>query len=680
MSVFIQNKSMLAPHPNIFHGEYPAKKQKKSKWIDNVVQRLHRLSFSISSTQKKSNILMLKNVHAQDEAMACLSEAELDEHIVEIKRDLHCKGLKEEVLYRAFAIIREVAKRELNMLHYDSQLTGGWIMMQGMIAEMQTGEGKTLTATLPASCAAMSNMPVHVITVNDYLVERDADLMRPVYERLGLSVGCVIDGMDESERQLAYRCDITYCTSKQIVFDYLRDRMLLKQFNTELDFKLSSLYKENPIQEKLLLRGLSFAVVDEVDSVFIDEARTPLILSSKSDDKQQEELHREAIWLARQLDNSLYYLADKKSKQVTLTRQGASYLKQLVVDMTGLWKGERRSKALVEQALCALHCYEKDINYYIDDGEIQIIDENTGRSMPDRSWEAGLHQMIEEKEGCEQTGQNQTIARISYQRFFSRYLKLSGMTGTAIEVATELNCNYGLLTSQVATNKPCQRQSDRTFIYYTHEDKWQAVVEEAISQQSKNRPVLIGTRTLKDSEYISVLLTNKGYAHQVLNAKNHALEAEIVDSAGRAGCITVATNMAGRGTDIKLDETAKAAGGLHVICCEKNDSRRVDRQLIGRCARQGDPGSYKVICSIEDDAVVKYFGSVNLFSNFGKKDKTKTGSESERRKQVRPRMLSILLISLAQRLIENYHRKIRQAMMQADEKRESMLAFTGESE
>ena len=213
-------------------------------------------------------------------------------HIIEIKRDLHCKGLKDEVLYRAFAIIREIAKRELDMPHYDSQLTGGWIMMQGKIAEMQTGEGKTLTATLPASCAAMSNMPVHVVTVNDYLVERDANLMRPVYARLGLSVGCVIDGMDEAERQQAYRCDITYCTSKQIVFDYLRDRMLLKQFNTELDFKLSSLYRENPIQEKLLLRGLSFAVVDEVDSVFIDEARTPLILSSKSDDKQQEELHQ----------------------------------------------------------------------------------------------------------------------------------------------------------------------------------------------------------------------------------------------------------------------------------------------------------------------------------------------------------------------------------------------------
>ena len=675
MSIFLKPESLLAPHPNIFYGQYPTKKQKQLKWLDMAMQRLYRLSFSLLNMQTKSNKRMLEGVHTRYEGMESLSDTELDKYIIDIKSDLHRKGLKDEVVYRAFAIIKEVAKRELKMPHYDSQLIGGWVMMQGMIAEMQTGEGKTLTATLPASCGAMANMPVHVVTVNDYLVERDANLMRPVYERLGLTVGCIVDGMNEDERQQAYRCDITYCTSKQVVFDYLRDRMLLKQFNTELDFKLSSLYNVKPVQEKLLLRGLSFAVVDEVDSVFIDEARTPLILSSKSDNKQQEELHREAIWLARQLESSIYYSADKKIKQVTLTLKGESYLKQLTVDMRGLWKGERRSKALVEQALCALHCYEKDVNYYIEEGEIQIIDENTGRSMPDRSWEAGLHQMIEEKEECEQTSQNQTIARISYQRFFSRYLKLSGMTGTAIEVAAELNSSYGLLTCPVPTHKPSKRKNEKTFIYYTHEEKWQAVVDEAISQQALNRPVLIGTRTLKDSEYISDLFKKMGCEHQVLNAKHHDLEAEIVDSAGQAACITVATNMAGRGTDIKLDEAAKAAGGLHVICCEKNDSRRVDRQLIGRCARQGDPGSYKIICSIEDDAVVKYFNKMTtILRKYRKKTKLATGND------VRPHVFSALIINLAQRLTEQYHHKIRQSMMKVDEKRESMLAFTGESE
>jgi len=675
MSLFVKSESLFAPHPNVFYGQYPIKKQKKSKWLDTTVQGLYRLSFSLLNMQTRSNKRMLNGVHTYYEKMDFLSDAELDEYIVEVKRDLHCNGLKDEVVYRAFAVIKEVAKRELNMPHYDSQLMGGWIMMQGMIAEMQTGEGKTLTATLPASCAAMANMPVHVVTVNDYLVERDANLMRPVYTRLGLTVGCIVDGMSEDERQQAYRCDITYCTSKQVVFDYLRDRMQLKQFNTELDFKLSSLYNVTPIQKKLLLRGLSFAVVDEADSVFIDEARTPLILSSKSDNKQQEELHREAIWLARQLENSVYYSADEKIKQVTLTLKGESYLRELTADMGGLWKGKRRRKALVEQALCAIHCYKKDVNYYIEEGEIQIIDENTGRAMPDRSWEAGLHQMIEEKEECEQTGQNQTIARISYQRFFSRYLKLSGMTGTAVEVAAELSSSYGLLTCQVPTHRPSNRRNDKTFIYYTHEDKWQAVVDEAISVQALNRPVLIGTRTLKDSEYISDLLKNKGYEHQILNAKHHAQEAEIIDSAGRAGRITVATNMAGRGTDIKLDKAAEIAGGLHVICCEKNDSRRIDRQLIGRCARQGDPGSYKIICSIEDDAVVKYFSKVTIMLLHYRKVFKITLGQS-----VRPKILSTFIINLSQRLIENYHRKIRQSMMKVDEKRESMLAFTGESE
>ena len=673
--LFGKTESLLAPHPNVFYGQYPIKKQKKTSWLDSSMSRINKLSSNVFKPQAKTNKMMLSRVHASHKIIQTLSDAVLDKWIIDIKCQLHRKGLKDELICRAFAIIKEVAKRELNMSHYDSQLTGGWIMMQGKIAEMQTGEGKTLTATLPVGCGAMANMPVHVITVNDYLVERDAELMRPVYERLGLTVGCVIDGMSDEERQQAYRCDITYCTSKQLVFDYLRDRLTLKKFTTELDLKISSLYNRTPVQDKLLLRGLSFAIVDEVDSVFIDEARTPLILSSKSENNQQEELHREAIWLARQLDNAIYYSIESRLKQVTLTEHGENYLKELTANMQGLWSGERKSKILVQQALSALHCYEKDINYIVEEGEIQIIDENSGRTMPDRSWEAGLHQMIEEKEGCEQTGQNQTIARISYQKFFLRYLKLSGMTGTAQEVAGELWSTYNLSTCQVLTHKPQQRRYDKTFIYYTYEEKCQAVVDEAIAQQALNRPVLIGTRTLKDSEYISDLLKIKNSEHQVLNAKHHKLEAEIVESAGKAGCITVATNMAGRGTDIKLDAAAEAAGGLHVICCEKNDSRRIDRQLVGRCARQGDPGSYKVICSIEDDAVLKYFaGITELLQGYRNRRQLPMGIV------VRPYWLASILVYVPQRMIEFYHRQIRKSMMKIDENRESMLAFTGESE
>ena len=458
--LFSKKKSLLAPHPNVFYGQYPIKKQKKTGRLDTVMQRINKLSSNVFKPQSKANKVMLSRVHTNHKVIETLSDAVLDKLIIDTKCQLQRKGLKDELICRAFAIIKEVAKRELNMSHYDSQLTGGWIMMQGKIAEMQTGEGKTLTATLPAGCGAMANMPVHVVTVNDYLVERDADLMRPVYQRLGLTVACIIDGMSDEERQQAYRCDITYCTSQQLTFDYLRDRLTLKKFATELDLKISSLYQATPVQDKLLLRGLSFAVVDEIDSVFIDEARTPLILSSRSENNQQEELHREAIWLARQLDNT-NYLIDTRLKQVTLTEHGENYLKELTASMQGLWSGERRSKILVQQALSALHCYEKDVSYIVEEGQIQIIDENTGRSMPDRSWEAGLHQMIKEKEGCEQTGQNQTIARISYQKFFSRYLKLSGMTGTALEVAGELCSTYGLSTCQVPTHKPLQRRYDK---------------------------------------------------------------------------------------------------------------------------------------------------------------------------------------------------------------------------
>ncbi len=669
------DQSLLTPRPGICFGQYPVKKQTKQNWIETILLRLNKLRKDIVKPHRKSHKSMLDRVHANHKIIETMSDAELDKWIVDVKRRLHSKGLRDELVSRTFATIKEVAKRELDMSHYDCQLIGGWVMMQGKIAEMQTGEGKTLTATLPAGCAAMASMPVHVVTVNDYLVQRDAELMRPVYERLGLSVGYVIDAMSELERQQAYQCDITYCTSKQLVFDYLRDRMILKQFNTELDIKLSSLYSSSPIQDKLLLRGLSFAVVDEVDSVLIDEARTPLILSRKSESSQQEELHREAVWLAKQLDNDIYYLADIKSKQVNLTEQGESLLTELTVNMSGIWRGERKRKVLIQQALSALHCYKKDINYIVDEEKIVIIDENTGRSMPDRSWEAGLHQMIEEKEGCEQTGQNETIARISYQRFFSRYLKLSGMTGTAMEVAGELWRTYDLAVISVPPHKPSLRRCDKINIYYTYEEKWQAVVEEAVSQQALNRPVLIGTRTVKSSEYISELLTLKKIQHQVLNAKHNKSEAKIISKAGQAGRITVATNMAGRGTDIKLDDTAGDAGGLHVICCEKNDSSRVDRQLIGRCARQGDPGSYTVICSVEDESVIKYFSKITLMLlQYQNQRQLPIG------KTVRPYWLASMLINISQRIIEYNHYQIRKSMLKIDEQRESMLAFTGESE
>lgn len=658
------------PHPGVYYGAYPFRPEQDKAWLEEWFAGITRRVSKPQAADKKQWHRFTQRVAAMDGPLSKLSERGLDNWILDIKRKLRHKGLSEEITARAFATIREVAGRELGMKHFDSQLIGGWVMLQGMIAEMQTGEGKTLTATLPASCAAMAGMPVHVVTVNDYLVERDAKLMQPVYQRLGLTVGCVIEGMEQDERKHAYNCDITYCTSKQLAFDYLRDRLILKKFHSSLEFKLESLYSSKPASEQLLLRGLNYAIVDEADSVFIDEARTPLILSCKTDNTQQEAVHREAIWLARQLKAEKDYSIDQKARRVELTQYGKDNLTELADLMSGVWKGVRRRNALVQQALTALHLYDRDVHYMVDDSKIYIIDENTGRTMPDRSWEAGLHQMIEEKEGCEQTGQTETLARISYQTFFKRYIRLSGMTGTAQEVRTELGKVYGLDCVAVPTNKPVQRIIRPEIIYANSDAKWRAIIDSIQREHALGRPLLVGTRTVKDSELLSEMLTNGGLQHQVLNAKQDKEEADIVARAGQQGQITVATNMAGRGTDIKLDATSLEAGGLHVIGCEKNISARIDRQLAGRCGRQGDPGSYEAILSLEDDFIVQ------RFAGFAKVMATVTDGTLV----VRPQWLGRRLMAVAQTMSEYSHRQIRNAMMKVDKKREAMLAFSGNSE
>ena len=658
------------PHPGVFYGAYPSRKVQDKGRVEQLLQGIMPYRSRPEAANKGSWQKFTARIEAMDKPLAKLSERGLDSWILDVRKKLRQKGLADEVTARAFATIREVAGRQLGMKHFDSQLVGGWVMLQGMIAEMQTGEGKTLTATLPAGCAAMAGIPVHVVTVNDYLVERDAELMRPVYERLGLSVGYVIEGMETEARRQAYRCDVTYCTSKQLAFDYLRDRLVLKQFNSPLEFKLESLYTEQPARDALLMRGLNYAIVDEADSVFIDEARTPLILSCKTDNTQQEAVHREAIWLARQLKDNTDFVVDNNARRIELTRYGRDYLEELAALMPGVWRGSRRREALVEQALTALHLFERDVHYMVEDGEVSIIDENTGRAMPDRSWEAGLHQMIEEKEGCEQTGQTETLARISYQSFFKRYLRLSGMTGTAEEVNRELRNVYELEVVAVPTNKPVLRIIRPECIYTQCEAKWRAIIDSVRIEHDKGRPVLIGTRTLKDSELLSGMLTEAGLQHQVLNAKQDKEEAAIVARAGQGGQITVATNMAGRGTDIKLDEAARQAGGLHVISCEKNSSARIDRQLAGRCGRQGDPGSYQAIVSLEDAFIAKRFGAIS-------RGLAKSAGDA---RLMRPQWAGRLMMHLTQTLSEQSNRRLRLAMLKVDKKREAMLAFSGVSE
>jgi preprotein translocase subunit SecA len=496
-----------------------------------------------------------------------------------------------------FALVREAAARAIGQRHFAVQLIGGWAMLRGMLAEMETGEGKTLAATLAASTAALAGRVVHVITVNDYLAERDARSMGPIYHSLGLTVGCIRHGMTPELRRAAYRCDVVYCSNKEIAFDYLRDRMVLGGKPRSIAARMDAL-SGSAVEDRLLLRGLQFAIVDEADSVLVDEARTPLILSAQAGHSQEEDLHRNALALARQLSSN-HYRIDKDGTE--LTDAGIDHLQSLSASLGGVWRGPRRREHLVCQALNALHVFQRDKHYLVRDGKVVIIDENTGRLMPDRSWEQGLHQLVEIKEAVEVTGRRETLARISYQRFFRRYLHLCGMTGTATEVAGELWSVYRLRVARIPTNRPVRRRRLAEQVSRTSGEKWAAVVAAIRERHACGQPVLVGTRSVRASEHLAKLLDEARLPYRLLNARQDADEAQIVAEAGEVGRITVATNMAGRGTDINLGAGVAERGGLHVICTERHDSARIDRQLLGRCGRQGDAGSCQAVVSLEDD-------------------------------------------------------------------------------
>jgi preprotein translocase subunit SecA len=581
--------------------------------------------------------------------------------VEELRARLRREGFTEQLAGEAFALVRAAAERTLSMRHFDVQLVGGWALLQGMIAEMDTGEGKTLTATLAAATAALAGHAVHVITVNEYLADRDARQLRPLYESLGLTVGCVVHGLDPEARRAAYRCDITYCSNKEIAFDYLRDRVALGGRPRPLAQRIAALAGGDGGQ-RLLLRGLGFAIIDEADSVLIDEARTPLILSSPVDASKEETLYREALRLARQLAPADFRV---ENAQIELTAAGAERLRALAQPLGGIWSGPRRSARFVCQALAALELYERDKHYLVRDGKVQIIDEYTGRLMPDRSWEQGLHQLIEIKEDCEVTGRRETLARISYQRFFRRYLHLAGMTGTAAEVADEMWAVYRLRVATIPTNRAVRRRRLPDQVFGRAEDKWSATVAAIRERHAAGQPVLVGTRSVAASEHLAALLDAAGLPYRLLNARQDGEEAEIVARAGEPGCITVATNMAGRGTDIKLASGVTARGGLHVICTERHDSGRIDRQLFGRCGRQGDPGSYQAILAAEDDLAVTHAALPASWLARFERLPERTGK---------------LLYWFAQRRAEAAHSRARRSLLDLDDYLGDVLAFAGRGE
>ncbi len=573
------------------------------------------------------------------------------------------QGLTDKLLVRAFAAVREASLRTLGMRHHDVQLIGGWALLQGMIAEMDTGEGKTLVATLAACTAAAAGASVHVITVNDYLAERDAEANTPLYKFFNLRVGKVIGGLSPDQRRAEYACDVVYVSNKEVVFDYLKDRIATGDA-LATHYRLRRLYGAGG-QPSVIMRGLHVAIVDEADSILIDEARTPLIISETVPDENGGELYHVALERAKLLVRGEHYNISEH-REVWLTVQGEQHLLELTADLSGVWTSSLWRNELVQKALTALFCYQRDQHYIVQEGKVEIVDEFSGRVMPDRSWESGLHQMIEAKEGCEITGQRKTLSRMTYQRFLGRYLLLCGMTGTAAEVMPELKRVYDLEVFKIPTRLPNSRKRLANRCWSTDDERWQAVAARAIDISQGGSAVLIGTRSVEASENLSVRFHERGVAHAVLNARNDLEEAEIVAQAGQPGRITIATNMAGRGTDIKPAEEVVMKGGLHVILTEFHESARVDRQLFGRSARQGQPGTVEAMVSLEDDLFRRY---APLFLSLAKRASIAQG--------VPPRWMFDLLVNYAQMIAERHNAGIRMATLKQDKKLQSLLAFSG---
>ena len=561
---------------------------------------------------------LVDKVESYRDAMGALSDEELRDKTKEYKERLEKGETLDDLLPEAYATVREAAKRVLGMEHYRVQIIGGIILHQGRIAEMKTGEGKTLVSTLPAYLNALEGKGVCIVTVNDYLAKRDSEWMGQIHEFLGLKVGVVLNSMTNDERREAYNCDITYVTNNELGFDYLRDNMVI--------------YKEQLVQ-----RGLHYAIIDEVDSVLIDEARTPLIISGQSG--KSTRLYEACDILAQQMkrgedvpeyskmdaimgieqEETGDFLVNEKDKVVSLTQEGVKKVEQFfkIDNLADAENLEIQHNVIL--ALRAHNLMFRDQDYVVKDDEVLIVDEFTGRIMPGRRYSDGLHQAIEAKEHVKVKRESKTLATITFQNFFNKFDKKSGMTGTALTEEKEFRDIYGMDVIEIPTNRPVIRVDKQDAVYKTKKEKYHAVVEEVKAAHAKGQPVLVGTITIDVSETISAMLKREGIQHTVLNAKFHELEAEIVAAAGQHGAVTIATNMAGRGTDIKLDDDAKEAGGLKVIGTERHESRRIDNQLRGRSGRQGDPGESKFYISLEDD-LMRLFGSerlINMFNALG---------------------------------------------------------------
>ena len=620
----------------------------------NVIQKV----FGTHSERELKRIEpLVKRIEELRPSMQQLSDAELKAKTEEFKKRLSEGETLDDLLPEAFAVVREAGKRVLNMEHFRVQLIGGIILHQGRIAEMKTGEGKTLVSTLPAYLNALEGKGVHIVTVNDYLAKRDAEWMGEIHKFLGLTVGVVLNSMTPEERRAAYACDITYVTNNELGFDYLRDNMVI--------------YKE-----QLVLRDLNYAIIDEVDSVLIDEARTPLIISGQSG--KSTKLYEICDILARQMqrgedmedlskmdaimgverEETGDFIVNEKDKIVNLTAQGVEKVEKFfqIDNLADPENIEIQHNIIL--ALRAHNLMFRDQDYVVKDDEVLIVDEFTGRIMPGRRYSDGLHQAIEAKEHVKVKRESKTLATITFQNFFNKFDKKAGMTGTALTEEKEFRDIYGMDVIEIPTNRPIARKDLQDAVYKTRKEKLHAIVEAVKEAHAKQQPVLVGTITIEASEELSRMLSKQGIPHKVLNAKFHELEAEIVADAGVHGAVTIATNMAGRGTDIKLDDVAREAGGLKIIGTERHESRRIDNQLRGRSGRQGDPGESKFYISLEDD-LMRLFGSERLISMFN----TLGIPENQ---EIEHKMLTNAIES-AQKKIESNNFGIRKNLLEYDQ-------------
>lgn len=551
---------------------------------------LEKLFGTYSEREVKKLQLIADKIEALDESMQKLTNEELQAKTLEFKERIKNGESLDSILPEAFAVCREASSRVLGMKHFRVQLLGGMVLHQGRIAEMKTGEGKTLVATLPAYLNGLTGNGVHVITVNDYLAKTQMEEMGVLYNFLGLTTGCIIHGITPDQRRAAYACDITYGTNNEFGFDYLRDNMVIHM-------------------EERVQRGLNFCIVDEVDSILIDEARTPLIISGMGD--KSTKFYNVADNFVKTLVNEKDFTVDEKANAVLLTDDGVVKAEKYFGIENYADSQNLELQHYVTQALKANYTMRADKDYMVKDNEIVIIDEFTGRLMEGRRYSDGLHQAIEAKEGVKIQRESKTLATITFQNYFRMYSKLSGMTGTALTEENEFREIYNLDVIVIPTNRPVQRIDNSDMVYKNSVGKYKAIVEEVVKSHEKGQPVLVGTASVDKSEYISSLLKKRGIKHQVLNAKYHAQEAEIISHAGELGMVTIATNMAGRGTDIKLGEGVIEAGGLKVLGTERHESRRIDNQLRGRSGRQGDPGESIFFISLEDD-LMRIFGSERI--------------------------------------------------------------------